>query len=77
MDTRVEWNRLKIVATEMQGSERAEFANLISVPNPNPMAHARDAPKLGYLGTRRRQTLFGLWHLVKPPLSASLHHTYP
>jgi hypothetical protein len=32
---------------------------------------------LGYLGTLRRQTLFGLWHLVKPPLLVSLHHTYP
>jgi hypothetical protein len=74
MDTGVKRDRFKIVATEMRGTKHAEFANLISVPTLIPMTHAHDGQTLDYLGTRRRQTLFGLWHLVNPPLSQLAPH---
>jgi hypothetical protein len=58
----------------MRGTKHAEFANLISVPTLIPMTYAHNGQTLDHLGTNRRQTLFGLWHLMNPPISRPAPH---
>jgi hypothetical protein len=58
----------------MRGTKHAEFANSISIPTLISITDAHDGQPLNYLGTHRNQMLFGLWHLVKPPLSQSAPH---